>query len=243
MDNYKNAYTELLKQIGNMEQESVKMTISEINNEITLDLAKILQNISSTIKMPSLKVAEMFSGLYSDVVKNFPAEIAYSMGELTGQVKLLKTYENILKNDSQFQDVMLRLTKTHQYIPDLMKEIYEHPGIQHKELADRLNIGPNYLSELTKKLADIKAIQKNRAGKYTFYELSVKGLHFYDRNQQKTNDKKENKSKMTCDLNEYIEMEDTAHKKHTEKSNVLPWHIPNKEHNHKYNKYEELLEN
>lgn len=68
------------------------------------------------------------------------------------------------------------------HVREIVKGIYENPGIQHGILAKMVGIRTNYLSQLTASLEEAKCLRRFGTKKCTFYELTLEGKEFARKN-------------------------------------------------------------
>lgn len=68
------------------------------------------------------------------------------------------------------------------HVKEIVKCIYENPGIQHGILAKMVGIRTNYLSQLTIGLEEAKCLRRFGTKKCTFYELTLSGKEFARKN-------------------------------------------------------------
>lgn len=76
--------------------------------------------------------------------------------------------------------MMVLCAKAH--VKEIVKDIYENPGIQHGVLAQLVGIRTNYLSQLAAELEEVRCLRRFGTRKCTFYELTLAGKDYARKN-------------------------------------------------------------
>lgn len=103
--------------------------------------------------------------------------IAYLAGVMVGEARVGSAWiREQMMDDDYHHNMKILLTKAH--VKDIIETIYHRQGIQHKDLAKQVGIKPNYLSQLIMQLEEVQCVRSFRAGKCTYYELTIRGNEY-----------------------------------------------------------------
>lgn len=103
--------------------------------------------------------------------------MAYLAGIMVGEARVGTAWiRNQMEKDAYYHNMKILLVKEH--MKDIIESIYNHPWIQHKDLAKQVGIKPNYLSQLIMQLEEVQCVRSFRSGKSTCYELTIRGNEY-----------------------------------------------------------------
>lgn len=113
------------------------------------------------------------------VSKKAGSEELYKLwGESIAISKMINTVCKVYRNQSYLQNKWNSFMRRNNMV-NVIRFVYDTPGIRHSELCKKTNLRPNYLTELMTELVDGEFVRKYREGKYSFYELMPKAVEFY----------------------------------------------------------------
>lgn len=109
--------------------------------------------------------------------QNSFCNMCFLAGINEGQSRVGNAWLQEQGNEKSFERNMTVLcAKAH--VREIVKGVYENPGIQHKNLARMVGIRTNYLSQLVVSLEEAKCLRRFGTNKCTFYELTLAGKDF-----------------------------------------------------------------
>lgn len=131
--------------------------------------------------------------------------IAYLTGIVIGESKVGAAWLREQTNEEAFvQNMGILLSRAH--IRDIVTSIYDTPGIQHKTLALQTGIKANYLNQLASLLEKINCIRRYGTGKCTYYELTLRGKEYVQKNIEPKKDT-ERKRDFLKEMSEFKEIQ------------------------------------
>lgn len=115
-------------------------------------------------------------------------EQAFLYGGIWGSIKLLARRREWLQKDERLASYITKYKNN----DSILKLIYYHPGIKHKDLAKKLNRTPSQLSQQIRIFEREGLIINDRMGREKYYYLLNDGEHVYT-HIRKSKEKKEKK--------------------------------------------------
>ena len=99
----------------------------------------------------------------------------FRIGQLFTFLKIEEFMDN-LKEESVNPKIILDLNC---HMKDIIKIVYKERRITHQELADKLGLQKNYLTNIMKKVIIYDIFDVEKIGKKKWYELTKKGMKIY----------------------------------------------------------------
>lgn len=143
------------------------------------NLGRYLQN--------GTRYRRLFEKFMAKVEKEKYVKISYAVGEFTGIMKALEKLVIYLSGKEKNRKTLTGLCVSRRYVKQILLQIYQSPDIRHNELADKVGIAANYLSELMKLLEPTGSIDRYAYGRNTYYELTLDGQQFVEENLRESN--------------------------------------------------------
>jgi len=156
----------------------------------------ILSGKIETLKK-TIEESEVFSLIIKEKTKEFE-EIAkgiYAMGRFEGAYDVFETWYKMYFDNLEYEKNMARVLNK-KYVTEILCCIRKQPGIQNKMILEKVDIKPNYLSELTSEMIYYQIISRYRVGKNTFYELTPKAKEYFKKRKSREKCLKLKKYKM-----------------------------------------------
>jgi len=101
-------------------------------------------------------------------------EAMRKIGELEG---CLRAFRDIMDYEQAKRSVQ-ELSAGTQYFEAVLSAIGAHDGIQHKQLAQRLDLSPSHLCNIMKKVLPTQTVDCMNKGKYSYYYLTEFGRSY-----------------------------------------------------------------
>ena len=99
----------------------------------------------------------------------------FRIGQLFAFIKIEEFMDN-LKEDSVHPKTIIDLNC---HMIDIIKIVYKERRITHQELADKLGLQKNYLTNIMKKVYTYDIFDVEKIGKNKWYELTKTGMEIY----------------------------------------------------------------
>lgn len=167
-------YSELKQLIEQEKTEDLKNYLDRLHREMTYDLTRLcLSYQEEEVEKELLRfryVKKSLAGMIRDA-------LSYQIGVLDGIVSAISLVAKFMFRDKAFQTKLEGLYRC-ENVQKILWYLKKNPYSQHKEIAEKLGIRPNYLSELMRKLEKANAVLQYRTGRNTFYELTLEGQSF-----------------------------------------------------------------
>lgn len=107
-------------------------------------------------------------------VKDSPDIAIYKLGQFTGVVEVMAYAETDRRGEEDVRKKLKGLLQL-KHTRDIIYYLYRNPGSRHKQIAEEIDVKPNFLSELMRKLEEAGCVVRYAEGKYSYYELSIDG--------------------------------------------------------------------
>lgn len=136
------------------------------------NLLQIPQEESLNYKKYSDKICELWH--YREFEKLSKEEV-FLYGGIWGSIKLMARRRERLQRDERLASYITKYKNN----DSILKHIYYHPGIKHKDLAKKLKKTPSQLSQQIRSFEREGLIINDRMGREKYYYLLNDGEHVY----------------------------------------------------------------
>lgn len=123
----------------------------------------------------SKRMKKMLSGFADN-------NISYRIGIIMG---ILETMESLVHRQTVQNEVNIKISAlfSKETNKKILLYLYDHPGSQHKVIAEALGIRPNYLSQQMRELEEAGGVVRYGVDRRSFYELTLDGQAFIEKNK------------------------------------------------------------
>lgn len=154
-----------------IDEERVQSLFEGIVENLTSDL---LKDAPDSCRNLYSKINELW---YYKKFQGYSAEEIFLLGGIWGAFELVKQKEEVKKRIKDQEE----LVKRYERYAGLFKAVFQSPGINHKELADKTEKSVSELSQIMNRMTSEKLFTFNRAGREKHYYLSEKGKLIYEK--------------------------------------------------------------
>ncbi len=180
MDNFTKEYQALYDNLrSSVNEEAVSAVLERLSQQYLKVLMKGLHEQKTEEVMEATKQMAYVRTIMKKQLdeQNAFCNMCFLAGINVGQIRVGNAWLQEQGNEKSFERNMTILcAKAH--VREIVKSVYENPGIQHKILARMVGIRTNYLSQLVVSLEEAKCLRRFGTNKCTFYELTLAGKDF-----------------------------------------------------------------
>lgn len=153
------------QQMQDWNQANIQSAIKAIANNAQEDLGEMLKHCR--------KMRKAIAGM----PKKDGEAFAYECGIFNGTYKFVEEVHRIYLDQQESQNLLDLLGRKH--VGDILVYLYKNPNARHNSIAENVDIKPNYLSEILRKLREAGFVEREGTHKSTKYYLTRTGRQTY----------------------------------------------------------------